>query len=142
MSHGIVQQVGTPTDIYDRPANTFVAGFIGSPAMNLIAGEIAGGVFRAPDMAVTGLREDVKGKVTLGFRAEDARVSDTGQISAPVYTMELLGEATMLAVRVGPDIAAVKAAKDFRVQIGDTAHIAVPAAACHLFDHATGQRLG
>ncbi len=142
MSHGIVQQVGTPTDIYDRPANTFVAGFIGSPAMNLISGEIAGGVFRAPGMAVTGLREDVKGKVTLGFRAEDARVSDTGQISAPVYTMELLGEATMLAVRVGPDIAAVKAAKDFRVQIGDTAHIAVPASACHLFDHATGQRLG
>ncbi len=141
MSQGIVQQVGTPTDIYDRPANTFVAGFIGSPAMNLVKGEIAGGVFRAPGMAVTGLREDIKGPVTLGFRAEDARVADKGQISAPVYTVELLGEATMLAVRVGPDIAAVKAAKDFRIQIGDTAHIAVPAAACHLFDQATGRRL-
>ncbi len=89
-------------DIYDRPANTFVAGFIGSPAMNLVRGDIAGGVFRAPGMAVTGLREDVKGPVTLGFRAEDARVAETGQISAPVYTMELLGEATMLAVRVAP----------------------------------------
>jgi multiple sugar transport system ATP-binding protein len=92
-------------------------------------------------MAVMGLREDVKGKVTLGFRAEDARVAEAGQISAPVYTMELLGEATMIAVRVGPDIAAVKAAKDFRVEIGETTHIAVPAAACHLFDEATGRRI-
>jgi multiple sugar transport system ATP-binding protein len=141
MSHGQVQQVGTPTEIYDRPANTFVAGFIGSPAMNLIAGDIAGGVFRAPGMAITGLREDVKGKVTLGFRAEDARVADQGQISAPVYTMELLGEATMIAVRVGADIAAVKAAKDFRIGIGETTHIAVPAAACHLFDHVSGRRI-
>jgi multiple sugar transport system ATP-binding protein len=47
MNKGIVQQVGTPTEIYDRPANTFVAGFIGSPAMNLIEGEIADGVFSA-----------------------------------------------------------------------------------------------
>jgi multiple sugar transport system ATP-binding protein len=141
MSHGIVQQVGTPTDIYDSPANTFVAGFIGSPAMNLISGDIAGGVFRAPGMAVMGLREDVRGPVTLGFRAEDARVAESGQISAPVYTMELLGEATMIAVRLGPDIAAVKAPKDFRIEIGAPAHIEVPASACHLFDHASGRRM-
>ena len=142
MSQGRVQQVGTPTDIYDRPANTFVAGFIGSPAMNLIGGEIADGTFRAPGITVAGLRTDVRGPVTLGFRAEDAALSDVGQISAPVYTMELLGEATMITVRIGPDIAAVKAAKDVRARIGETAHIAVPATACHLFDHATGQRIG
>ena len=143
MSAGVVQQVGTPTEIYDRPDNTFVAGFIGSPAMNLIQGEIAGGVFRAPGMTVPGLRADRSGKVTLGFRAEDASVvPEGGAIEAPVYTMELLGEATMIAVRIGPDIAAVKAAKDFRIAIGQAVRIAVPAAACHLFDQATGRRIG
>ncbi|MCC7321412.1 MAG: ABC transporter ATP-binding protein [Rubellimicrobium sp.] len=141
MSQGRVQQVGTPTEIYDRPANTFVAGFIGNPAMNLIRGNIAGGTFSAPGMTVTGLRGDVNGPVTLGFRAEDAAIGAGGAISAPVYTMELLGEATMIAVRIGQDIAAVKATKDFRIEIGETVGIAVPAAACHLFDHATGQRL-
>ncbi len=142
MSQGRVQQVGTPTEIYDRPANTFVAGFIGSPAMNLIAGTIQNGTFTAPHMSVPGLRTDVSGPVTLGFRAEDAAVVATGgEIEAPVYTMELLGEATMIAVRIGEAIAAVKAPKDFRIEIGDTCRMAVPAAACHLFDHATGQRM-
>ena len=47
MKEGVVQQVGSPTEIYDRPANSFVASFIGSPAMNLIDGELVGGVFRA-----------------------------------------------------------------------------------------------
>lgn len=70
-----------------------------------------------------------------GFRAEDARVAHSGQISAPVSTMELPGEATMIAVRPGPDIAAVKAPKDSRIVIGAPAPIDVPASACHLFDH-------
>ena len=55
MSGGIIQQVGTPTQIYDNPANTFVASFIGSPAMNLVSGRIAGGVFEAENIRVAGL---------------------------------------------------------------------------------------
>jgi len=143
MSQGIVQQVGTPTEIYDSPANTFVAGFIGSPAMNLVQGHLANGAFTAPGMQIAGLASDRTGPVTLGFRAEDAAlVPDGGEIVADVYTMELLGEATMITVRIGPDIASVKAAKDFRIEIGETCRIAIPAELCHLFDHATGQRLG
>ncbi|MGZ9811440.1 ABC transporter ATP-binding protein [Pseudoroseicyclus sp. H15] len=151
MSAGLVQQVGTPTEIYDRPANTFVAGFIGSPAMNLVDGEIAGGTFTAPGMRVEGLDSPQSGPVTLGFRAEDAMVLAPGEplpegapggtIEAPVYTMELLGEATMIAVRLGEAIASVKAAKDYRAEIGDPAHIGVPASICHLFDRSTGERL-
>ncbi|MBC7739346.1 MAG: ABC transporter ATP-binding protein, partial [Candidatus Saccharibacteria bacterium] len=78
MSHGLVQQVGTPTDIYDRPANTFVAAFIGSPAMNLINGVIEGGTFTAEGMTVSGLASRASGPVTLGFRAEDARMTAQG----------------------------------------------------------------
>jgi ABC-type sugar transport system ATPase subunit len=81
MNHGVVQQLGTPTEIYDRPANTFVASFIGSPAMNLVQGEIQDGIFRAEGIAVPA---QGKGPVTLGFRAEDVRVSDTpAQLTAP-----------------------------------------------------------
>src|SRR5210317_1243980 len=55
MEKGVVQQVGSPTEIYDRPANTFVAGFIGNPAMNLIEGSVAGDVFMAANTKISGL---------------------------------------------------------------------------------------
>ena len=93
MNQGIVQQVGSPTEIYDRPANAFVAGFIGSPAMNLVEGSIKGGTFTAENINVKGLAA-ADGPVTLGFRAEDASIAAKGEISAPVYAMELLGDAT------------------------------------------------
>ena len=141
MSHGLVQQVGTPTEIYDRPANTFVASFIGSPAMNLIAGQIAQGVFTADGMQVPGLAA-ADGPVTLGFRAEDAIVvAEGGNISAPVYAMELLGDATLVSVRIGEALVAVRAHKDFRISIGAPLHIQVPLQSVHLFDATTGARL-
>ncbi len=74
MNKGAFQQVGTPTEIYDRPANTFVAGFIGSPAMNLVTGEIAEGLFTAPQVRIAGLHRGPSGPLVLGFRAEDAEV--------------------------------------------------------------------
>ncbi len=141
MNKGEFQQVGTPTEIYDRPANTFVAGFIGSPAMNLIDGDISGGVFTAPNMKVAGLPAGVSGKVTLGFRAEDAQLATSeGEVSAPVYSIELLGDATMVSVRSGPALIAVKAPKEFRAEIGDNISFSIKPGICHLFDHVSGQR--
>jgi multiple sugar transport system ATP-binding protein len=141
MNHGLVQQVGSPTEIYDRPANTFVASFIGSPAMNLISGYIADGRFHAKGMVIEGLRAP-NGPVTLGFRAEDASVTpEAGEITAPVYSMELLGDATLISVRIGDALVAVRAHKDFRIDIGATVHIRVPLAAVHLFDAVSGARL-
>jgi multiple sugar transport system ATP-binding protein len=142
MKQGIVQQVGTPVDIYDNPANTFVAGFIGNPAMNLMDGTLTGGVFEAANERIEGL-DGPDGPVTLGYRAEDAHVADDGaQINAPVYTMELLGDATMITVRAGGALVSVKASKDYRAEIGDAVSIAVPNEICHLFDHKTGARVG
>jgi multiple sugar transport system ATP-binding protein len=142
MNRGVVQQVGTPTDIYDNPANTFVASFIGSPAMNLMEGALAGGAFEGENVRIPGLAGR-DGPATLGFRAEDARLATAAeaQIAAPIYTLELLGDATMVTVRAGGALVAVKAAKDFRAEIGDPVAIALPAAACHLFDRTTGARL-
>ena len=142
MSHGKVQQVGTPTEIYDRPANTFVASFIGSPAMNLVKGVINKGAFTAEGMKVAGIASTASGPVTLGFRAEDARmVSKGGDISAPVYSMELLGDATMASTRIDGALVAVKAGKDFRIRIGDTMQATIASDLCHLFDANSGVRL-
>ena len=142
MKAGVVQQVGTPTEIYDRPANTFVAGFIGSPAMNLMEGRITGGVFEGESVRIPGV-EGPEGPVILGYRAEDAAVAETGgEIEAEVYTMELLGDATMITVRAGGALVSVKAAKDFRVEIGDRVSLSIPARICHLFDKETEGRLG
>ncbi|MFP7672572.1 ABC transporter ATP-binding protein [Marivita sp. S0852] len=142
MKKGIVQQVGSPTEIYDRPANAFVASFIGNPAMNLIDGQIRGGVFETENTRVSGLSAP-DGSVTLGFRAEDATLAENGdgQITAPIYTLELLGDATMISVRIGPALIAVKADKTFRAEIDDMVSIRVPARICHVFDTQSGARV-
>ncbi len=143
MNHGKIQQIGTPTAIYDNPANTFVAGFIGSPAMNLLDGELQGGVFKSDNVAIAGLPADRNGPVTLGFRAEDARVvdADGAQIAAPIYSVELLGDATMVTVRTGGSLTSVKAEKDYRAEIGDGVGIGISPDICHLFDKESGQRV-
>ena len=142
MEKGVVQQVGSPTEIYDRPANTFVASFIGSPAMNLIDGAASSGVFTAPETRIDGLSAP-DGKITLGFRAEDAQVVESGgEINAPIYTLELLGDATMVTVRLGKTLVSVRAGKTFRAEIDDMVSINVPTDHCHLFDGQTGQRIG
>jgi multiple sugar transport system ATP-binding protein len=140
MSQGLIQQVGTPTEIYNSPANTFVAAFIGSPAMNLIEGSIGGGVFEAPNTRIEGLPSSHSGPITLGFRAEDANIVETGgQIGAPIYSIELLGEASMITYRIGDALVSVKAAKEYRAAINETVRAAVPPDICHLFDKSTGK---
>ncbi len=142
MNKGEVQQVGSPSDIYDTPANTFVASFIGNPAMNLMQGELNGGVFTSANVKIKGLSKTYHGPVTLGFRAEDAQLTaKPAEISAPVYTMELLGEASLVTVKAGSALVAIKAAKDTRIPIGTGIHASIPAALCHLFDAQSGQRL-
>lgn len=144
MNQGIVQQVGTPVDIYDKPQNTFVAAFIGSPAMNLIEGQIENGTFTSTGVSVSGLKSSLNGNVTLGFRAEDASVAEAqadAQIKSPVYSMELLGEATMVTMRVAGALVSVKASKDYRIDIGETVGVKVPASICHLFDSESGERI-
>lgn len=143
MEKGIVQQVGSPTEIYDRPANSFVASFIGNPAMNLIKGHLQNGRFTAPGVGIDGLRA-ADGQVTLGFRAEDAQISQaqSGDIRAPIYSIELLGDATMVTIRINEALVSVKADKGFRAAIHDEVFIKVPTEICHLFDRQTGARIG
>ena len=87
---------------------------------------------------------DSIGPITLGFRAEDASLTEpgSGQIEAPIYTLELLVDATMITVRAGGALISVKSGKEFRDAIGNAAAISIPPEICHLFDTATGTRIG
>ena len=142
MNRGVIQQVAAPRVIYDTPANVFVAGFIGSPAMNLIAGRIEAGIFEAPGFRISGIEYRGTADVTLGFRAEDATVVRMpGQMTAPVYSAELLGDHSMITFRLGGVFINVKASKDCRTAISEIVHVAVPPGACHLFHQRTGDRI-
>lgn len=110
--------------------------------MNLVDGELSGGVFTTDNIEISGLESDFHGPVTLGFRAEDASVAEAAsQVNSKVYSLELLGEATMVTMKVGKTIVSVKSGKDYRVEIGDAVQAHVPADICHLFDIQTGERL-
>jgi multiple sugar transport system ATP-binding protein len=141
MNKGVIQQVGTPTEIYDRPNNIFVAGFIGSPAMNLIEGQISNGTFEADNVKISGFGRSLSGKVTLGFRAEDAEISKKGNATAPLYSIELLGDATISTMRLGGAICSVKGPKDHRAEIGSSVSALISQKVCHLFDPTNGERI-
>ncbi|MEM7042136.1 MAG: ABC transporter ATP-binding protein [Pseudomonadota bacterium] len=142
MDGGLIQQVGTPDEIYNDPANTFVANFIGSPPMNLIEGAIEGGVFRAPGVQVNGLAAQADGKVTLGVRPEDCRAGgENGHLTGSVYGVEPTGDVTYLTVKAGDKLIEVKAARDYRADLDADVQVDFDPSRLYLFDAATGGRL-
>ncbi len=146
---GVVEQVGRPLDLYDRPANLFVAGFIGSPAMNILDGEVTqsggglvvkltGSDVTLPVPADTALSPGRK--VKYGVRPESFSLSDAG-LRAEVVVTEPTGSETQVFMRLaGHDIVGVFRE---RVQVarGDTLGLAVQPGAIHLFDAETEQRI-
>ena len=141
MNQGEIQQVGSPLEIYDQPRNTFVAGFIGSPPMNLIPGQIKDGNFVCKMNSCIRINGP-EGPIVLGFRAEDAViVSKGGQLSGAVFAIELLGDATLITLRIGDNLVCVKMPKNFRSKIGQTLKLSLNLNACHLFKINSGERI-
>ncbi len=142
MRDGHIAQMGAPLELYDRPANIFVAAFIGSPSMNLIEGVAGGGRFEAEGISLplpTGAAEGRK--VTLGIRPEHLRLADQG-ITAGIVVVEPTGSETHLVVRAGRrELVAV-----FRDRLafapGQTVTLAPDPGQVHLFDTETGERIG
>lgn len=143
MSKARIQQVGTPEQIYNEPANLFVAGFVGSPSMNLLEGALKDGVFDSPDLRVTGFGQVTHSAVVLGVRAEDVLVGapEGADLIKEVFSFELTGDATLVTVRVGNRLFTARAAKDFRAVVGQTVGLTLRPAHCHLFDATTQARL-
>ncbi len=142
MNAGVIQQIGTPKEIYNKPANSFVASFIGSPAMNLMHGSISNGIFSGENVKIEGLNKEHSGNITLGFRAEDASIVESGgEISGAAFSVELLGDATMISIRAGGEIVSVKSEKNYYAEIGSTVMAHVPANLCLLFNEETGEMI-
>ena len=142
MKAGVIQQVGTPQEIYNKPTNSFVASFIGSPAMNLLKGSISDGVFTCDGVKIEGLSKKHQGNITLGFRAEDAViVKSKSDISAPAFSMELLGDMTMVSIMSGGALISIKSDKNYHADIGSTVMANISPNLCLLFDSENGQML-
>lgn len=143
MKDGVLQQLGTPKEVYSDPTNLFVAGFMGSPPMNFVQGRLAGHTFDADgvSLAAPGLSDHTD--VTLGFRPEDCQVvpAGTGQIDATVFTLEMTGDQSLVTFRTGDRTLVVKMPKDFDIASGATAGIAFEASTACFFDTSTGHRL-
>ena len=136
---GLIQQIGTPDDIYDDPDNLFVAGFIGSPPMNFINGVVSDGKFKAEGVAE--VPAPGRGEITLGFRAEDVTVTDTGAYDGVVFAIEPTGEATYVVLEIGGQRSIIRADKKFRPAMGDHMRFDVPPDQALFFDTKTEQRV-
>jgi sn-glycerol 3-phosphate transport system ATP-binding protein len=148
MRAGRVEQVGTPAEIYGRPASRFVAGFIGSPPMNLVAGAVdAEGGF-VPALQQTAplplRRRDLAGKtVVLGLRPEALQLTGPGrgEICATVDFIEELGASRVVHLDWAGQALAVAQSEPVTVPAGAPAGLSVPAEAAHFFDSDSGMRL-
>jgi multiple sugar transport system ATP-binding protein len=148
MSKAEIQQVGTPESIYNDPANLFVAGFIGNPAMNLIEGRLVNGVFEAPGVSVAGFGSHSQENMVLGIRAEDLTVNaanvDTGNINGEIFSFELTGDATLVTLNPAANSQQTITArfdKLYRNTIGHALSLHASANKCYLFDAKTQDRL-
>ena len=143
MSKGAIQQVGTPDDIYGDPANTFVAGFIGSPPMNLVAGRVMSGTFEADGVRVENVPVADSPSITLGVRPEDGRLvqSGQGQLDGAIYGLEPMGDVTYLSIRNGANMFEVKVDRDFRAPLDSPVQIAFDQDRLYFFDGTSGERI-
>jgi multiple sugar transport system ATP-binding protein len=145
MHDGIVEQIGTPLELFDRPGNLFVAQFIGSPAMNVFDGTLKGGAVDALGAlwpVPPGLGRAGEGqKVHYGIRPTDLELAASG-IPAQVVVVEPTGAETELLVDIGGQQLVVVMHGRTDAQPDQTVYLAVDPAKAHAFDGTTGKRLG
>jgi multiple sugar transport system ATP-binding protein len=151
MNAGILQQVGSPQVLYDHPANRFVAGFIGSPAMNFVDVEVVDGQLKGPgDWSVPippRGRDSVKlgQKLVAGFRPEHLEIgeptTERGGFRARADVVEYLGNEELLHVNAADQDVVAIVDSDHRVRSGDIVNLTLPLDKMHLFDAETGDSI-
>jgi multiple sugar transport system ATP-binding protein len=153
MKDGLVQQVGEPLELYNQPANKFVAGFIGSPAMNFanvtltqvngsLLAENSGLRIKLPDATAQRLRGHVGREITLGVRPEDITVAgaadaDHPSFDATVEVVEQLGSEILLDMKVGDGVMVASVEPTVRVKVRDKMRLAMRPSRLHIFDAKT-----
>ena len=142
MDVGYIRQAGPPLELYDRPANLFVAGFIGSPAMNLLHGRIEGGAFHTADGVAWPLPQQnaPEGPAVYGIRPEHFRLAGDG-MQARVVVVEPMGSETQVTLRIGETMVNGVFRERITARPGEILPVAPQAAMAHLFSKETGERL-
>jgi multiple sugar transport system ATP-binding protein len=146
INKGGIEQLGTPREIYNDPRTLFVAGFIGSPPMNLIEGEVKDGVFTgAGGLRVEGLDRTNVAHAVMGVRPEDVHVvgaRDEGvNLAAPIYSVELTGESTLVSIHVGNGLLTMRADKNFSGDFDQMIGVKASPDRVFLFDSQTQKRV-
>ena len=153
MNSGVADQIGTPMDVYDRPASTFVAGFIGSPAMNFLAAKVSADT-RSVDLAGIGTTPinlplgrataaAAGTPVALGIRPEHLHPADDGPLAFDVELAEPLGADTLLHGRYGGarELVTVRQSGHVLAKPGEKRRFKADPGHLHLFDTSTGKRI-
>ena len=143
MKEGILQQVGTPKSVYNDPSNMFVAGFIGSPSMNFLSGELANGDFVTENGRVQEAGMGSRDDVLLGIRPEDMKIVSSGQshLEAVLFSVELTGDQTIVTAKLGDDYFTVREDKEYEGTIDQRVKIQVDSSRTFLFEASTGNRV-
>jgi len=144
MKEGVLQQIDAPEKIYNEPANAFVAGFIGSPAMNLLHGEGRGGQFVMSDGLAFPIAPPRNGPLYLGVRPEDVMVGAgdlPGAFPADIFAFELLGDVTLITLKLAGQHFVVKGDKSIRYTDGDRISVRPEPSKMFWFDGTTGERI-
>jgi multiple sugar transport system ATP-binding protein len=150
MRKGRLQQFDTPMNIYNQPANRFVAEFVGSPSMNFVEGRIdrASGTFvndslRIPLNASHLSKLSRQSQLTMGIRPEHIQVlagPQDGALAASIYVTELMGNETFVFLSVGENRLIARAPADFRAEVESTVWLRLATEKAHFFNPASGDR--
>ncbi|WP_062226107.1 ABC transporter ATP-binding protein [Aureimonas frigidaquae] len=143
MNGGRIEQEGKPLELYDRPANTFVAGFLGSPPMNLLAARLEGGQIRLADGAslATAFQGAAAGDVIMGVRPERFRPADGGPLGLEVEVVEPTGAETHLFGTLAGTPVRIVVADRLAARPGQRLALDVSPGDIHLFDAGSGRRI-
>ena len=142
INEGIIEQLGTPIDIYEKPKSIFVGEFIGSPQMNFVNGTIKNNIFESKGFKLNIDSKIDSANVVLGFRAEDLNLKEEGEISLTIDIIEKLGSDSIIYGRDkdGQSIC-YKESGNTKLNIDEVINISLDVDAIHIFDEKIGKRL-
>ena len=141
MNNAKIAQVSSPKELYNNPSNLFVAGFVGSPPMNFMQGEIKNNKFSNNYHNEENIKINDNNSIILGIRPEDISVAQEGNIKGEVYSFELTGDSTYVTVKLGDDLIIAKTESDYKTSIGSPIALSLNKNKIYFFDAKSENRI-
>ena len=141
INNGIVEQVGTPKDIYSKPNTKFVAEFIGSPQMNIFNCKIDNGIAQIDNNSINLNKSLNVDDASIGIRPDDIQISDSGSITCKANLVEYLGSDMIIYSSIGDQEFSCKLSSKIDVKAGNEFKFDIQPSLVHVFDNSSGKRL-